>query len=107
MSAAEWANTLASGIVVVSALVFVVVYHLAAPWRSTTMGRHLMAFGATIGALCAYTVVIALVGQDGPAAATLRILRTVILLLIAALLGQRTAMVLRAQRHLKSKDDDQ
>ena len=104
MSAAEWLNTLASGVVVVSALTFVVVYHLKAPWRSTAMGRHLMAFGAAIGALCAYTVVIAIAGQEGPSATVLRIVRAVVLLLIGGVLVQRTVMVLRAQRHSDPKD---
>jgi hypothetical protein len=104
VSAAEWVNTVVSGIVFLSALVFVVTYHLKAPWRSTAMGWHLMSLGAAIGALGAYTVAIAMVGQEGPAAAALRILRAVVLLLIAGLLAQRTAMVIHAQRRASDSE---
>lgn len=106
MSAAEWLNTVVSGIVFVSAAVFVLIYHLNAPWRSTAMGRHLMAFGAAIGGLGAYTVAIAMVGPDGAPAATLRSVRAVLLLWIAGLLVQRTVMVIRAQRHVEKEEEE-
>ncbi|MEU7435722.1 hypothetical protein AB0B07_33515 [Streptomyces sioyaensis] len=104
MSAAEWINTVVSGIVLVSAVLFVVTYHLLAPWRSTAMGRHLMLFAGAIGGLGAYTVAIAIVGQEGSAAAVLRIVRAILLLLIAGLLVQRTVMVIHVQRR-DSKGD--
>ncbi|MFI1161348.1 hypothetical protein [Streptomyces sioyaensis] len=104
MSAAEWLNTVVSALVLASAVVFAVTYHLLAPWRRSAMGRHLMLFAAAIGGLGAYTVAIALVGQDGPAAAVLRIVRALSLLLITCLFVQRTVMVIRVQRR-DSKDD--
>lgn len=91
-------NTIVSAIGFLSAMTFCVTYHLLAPWWSSTMGRNLMAFSAAVGAFCAYTVAIAVLGVDGPVAATLRYLRTAVVLLIAALLMQRTVMVIRAQR---------
>lgn len=104
MSADEWINIVVSGIVLVSAAVFAITYHLNAPWRSTAMGRNLMTFSAAMGGLGGYTVAIAIVGQDGTPAAVLRIVRAVLLLLIAGLLVQRTVMVIRAQRHADPKD---
>lgn len=98
MSTDEWINTVVSAFVFASALAFVVTYHLHAPWRSTPLGWHLMLFAGAIGGLGAYTVAIAIVGQEGPAAAILRYVRALSLLLIACLLVQRTVMVLRVQR---------
>lgn len=103
MSVAEWINTVGSAIVVASTIVFMVTYHLLAPWRSSAMGRHLMLFAGAIGGLGAYTVVIAIVGQEGCTAAVLRVVRALILLLIAGLFVQRTVMVVRVQRR-DSKD---
>ncbi|MEU8682968.1 hypothetical protein [Streptomyces sp. NPDC048611] len=104
MSTDEWINTAGSAIVLASAVVFVVTYHLLAPWRSTPLGWHLMLFAGSIGGLGGYTVAIAIVGQDGPAAFALRIVRTVLLLTIACLLVQRTVLVIRVQRR-DSKGD--
>jgi len=96
MECAQMANTAASALVVVCCLVFAVVYHLHAPWRSTSVGRHLMTFTLALGALCAYTVLIT-VWPDGIVAAILRGVRTVMLLALASLVVQRTRMVLVAQ----------
>lgn len=104
MSTDEWINTVGSAIVLLSTLTFIVTYHLLAPWRSTAMGRHLMLFAAAVGGLGAYTVAIAIVGQEGCAAAALRWVRALALLLIAGLFVQRTVMVIRVQRR-DSKDD--
>lgn len=104
MSVDEWINTVVSALVFGSAVAFVVTYHLHAPWRSTHLGWHLMLFAGAIGGLGAYTVAIVIVGQEGPAAAVLRYVRALSLLLIAGLLVQRTVMVLRVQRRLDSKD---
>jgi hypothetical protein len=98
VSTDEWINTVVSALVFASALIFVVAYQVHAPWRSTPLGWHLMLFAAAIGGLGAYTVAIAIVGQDGPAAAVLRYVRALSLLLIACLMVQRTVMVLRVQR---------
>lgn len=98
MDCAQIANNAASGLVALCSLVFAVVYHRHAPWRSTPVGRHLMLFTLAIGALGAYTVVVT-AWPEGIAATILRFARTLLLLLIAALVMQRTRMVLAAQHH--------
>lgn len=101
MSVDELINMIVSALVAAASLTFVVVYQVKAPWRSTPMGWHLMAFAASIGGLGLYTVVITLVGTDGPAATALRIVRSTLLLVLAALMIQRTVMVIRAQQGRK------
>lgn len=96
MNWAQTANLAASGLVALASLVFASVYHLRAPWRSTPVGRHLMTFTVAIGALGLYTVAITL-WPDGGTASVLRTARTVLLVVIAVLVFQRTRMVLRAQ----------
>ncbi|WP_330328163.1 putative phage holin [Streptomyces pseudovenezuelae] len=96
MDCAQLANTAASGLVALCCTVFAIVYHRNAPWRSTAVGRHVMTFTLAIGALSAYTVLIT-VWQEGVPAAVFRLVRTLVLLLIAALVVQRTHMVLSAQ----------
>lgn len=96
MTCTQLVNTAASGLVALCCLVFGVVYHLRAPWRSTAVGRHVMIFTQAIGALCAYTVAITF-WPDGYVAAVLRLARTGLLLVVAALVVQRTHMVIRAQ----------
>jgi len=96
MDCAQLANTAASGLVALCCAVFVVVYHRYAPWRSTSVGRHVMMFTIAIGALALYTVVITLWPSGAPAAA-LRFSRTLLLLIIAGLVVQRTRMVWAAQ----------
>jgi uncharacterized membrane protein YdcZ (DUF606 family) len=96
MDCAQFANTTASGLVALCCAVFAVVYHRNAPWRSTSIGRHVMAFTIAIGALGAYTVLVT-IWPNGPTGTVLRAARTLLLLLIAALVIQRTRMVLSAQ----------
>jgi hypothetical protein len=55
-----------------------------------------MMFTLAIGALGVYTVLITL-WPEGAAAAVLRTVRTILLVVIAGLVVQRTRMVLRAQ----------
>ena len=98
MDGAQLANTAASGLVTLACAVFAVVYHRHAPWRSTPVGRHLMSFTLAIGALGAYTVAITLWDHGAPAVA-LRVTRTLLLVVIAALVVQRTRMVVNAQHH--------
>ncbi|MFC9891454.1 putative phage holin [Streptomyces pilosus] len=90
------ANLAASGLVALASLVFAIVYHLRAPWRSTPVGRHLMGFTAAIGALGAYTIAIT-IWPDGTAASLLRAARTALMLVIAALVVQRIHMVVTVQ----------
>jgi hypothetical protein len=103
MGWAQIANIAASSLVALTCVVFAAVYHLHAPWRSTAVGRHVMAFTLTIGALGVYTVLITL-WPEGVAAVVLRTVRTVLLLVIAGLVVQRTRMVLRAQHEGASRE---
>jgi hypothetical protein len=96
MDCAQLANTAASGLVALCCAVFVVVYHRHAPWRSTPVGRHLMTFTVSIGLLALYTVLVT-IWPAGVTGTALRSARTLLLLLIAGLVVQRTHMVLSAQ----------
>lgn len=105
MDCAQLANVAASALVAVCCSVFAVVYHLHAPWRSTSVGRHLMTFTLAIGALGAYTVLITIWDVGAPAA-VLRTVRTLLLVVIAVLVVQRTRMVLIAQHQGALHDTD-
>lgn len=96
MDCAQLANTYASGLVALCCAAFAVVYHRHAPWRSTSVGRHVMLFTIAIGLLALYTVLVT-IWPVGVAGTALRSARTLLLLLIAALVIQRTHMVLSAQ----------
>ena len=96
MDCAQLANVAASALVALCCMIFAVVYHLYAPWRSTAVGRHVMVFTLAIGALTFYTVLIT-AWPEGTPAAVLRWIRTGLLVVIAALVLQRTLMVWRAQ----------
>ncbi|MGP3737895.1 putative phage holin (plasmid) [Streptomyces sp. GDS52] len=96
MNWAQITNLAASGLVALASLVFVIAYHLHAPWRSTVVGRHLMGFTAAIGALGAYTIAIT-IWPDGAAASVLRTARTALLVVIACLVVQRIRMVVTVQ----------
>jgi hypothetical protein len=98
MTWAQMANTGASALVALAASAFVVAYSVLAPWRRSEVGRHVMAFTASIGALGAYTVAVT-VWPSGPVAIALRVTRVVLLLAIAGLVVQRTRMLIRAQRN--------
>jgi FlaA1/EpsC-like NDP-sugar epimerase len=97
-----WLNVVASGAATVVCAGFVVVYHLHAPWWRSATGRHLMAVGAALTLLFAYTVGIS-VWPDGCPAAVLRCIRTVVVVAIAGLMVQRTRMVLRAQHEPRDR----
>lgn len=105
MDDAQLANAIASALVALCSLVFAVVYHVRAPWRSTSVGRHIMTFTLAIGALCLYTVLVT-IWPEGPFATVARVLRTLLLLGIAGLIVQRTGMVRRAQRHAHTEHAD-
>ncbi|MEV0090478.1 hypothetical protein [Streptomyces sp. NPDC050738] len=94
---AQLINVVASGLVAVSCGWFTWTYHRRAPWVTTPTGRRLMALVTVIGLLGTYTVLITF-WPDGAIAAVLRIARTVVLLLIAALIMQLTQTVIRVQR---------
>lgn len=105
MDCAQLANTYASGLVALCSIIFAAVYHRHAPWRSTEIGRHVMGFTLAIGALGLYTVLVTL-WPNGIAAALLRASRTILLLVIAALVLQRTRIVLNAQHQGALHDND-
>lgn len=105
MTCTQLANTAASGLVALCCMVFAVVYHLYAPWRSTPVGRHVMGFTVAIGALTAYTVAITL-WPHGVTAMVLQLVRTVLLLVVAGLVLQRIHMVLRVQTRSAIADAD-
>lgn len=98
MGWAQMANTAASALVAVTAAVCAAVYHLRAPWWESAAGRHIMAFTGAVGLLSLYTVLLTVWWPHGPVAAGLRVTRVVVLVALAALLVQRTRMVIRAQR---------
>ncbi|WP_206308421.1 hypothetical protein [Streptomyces sp. A1277] len=98
MSVAQIVNLAVSALVFLCSVVFVITYHVLAPWRSTPMGWHVMFFTGSIGGLSLYTVIVTITGLDGTPATVLRIVRAALLLLVAALICQRTRMVWVAQR---------
>ena len=104
LAADQWVNIGASALAALTCAVFALVYHVRAPWWRSKVGRNLMLFAGAVGGLCLYTVLITL-WPTGCPATVLRIVRTVSLLAIAALMVQRTALVIRAQAVSHRKDD--
>jgi uncharacterized membrane protein HdeD (DUF308 family) len=101
MDAAQIANVSASGLVAVAAGVASVVYHWKARWWQSRWGRHVMAVTVSMGLLGLYTVLVTLVWPVGPVTAVLRVARTVLLVIVAGLLVQRTRLVIDAQRRVE------
>lgn len=89
----------------IAAAVFMAAYHLAAPWRASAIGRHMMAFAGAILATVS-TVWMRLLWGAQPWMAALRMACAIA---IAALLVQRVWLLLRAQWHARgcarSSDD--
>ena len=98
MDAAQLANVSASGLIAVTAAVAATVYHLRAAWWRSRWGRNVMGVTISIGLLGLYTVLVGLVWPAGPVTTVLRVGRTVVLVVLAGLLLQRTQLVLDAQR---------
>lgn len=96
LDSAQLANVYASGLVALCCVIFAIVYQLHAPWKSSAVGRHIMTFTLAIGGLCAYTVLVS-IWPEGVFATVMRVARVLLLLGIAALVIQRTRMVLVAQ----------
>lgn len=93
----QLANVSASGLVFFASLVFAITYHLRAPWRSTAIGRHIMAVTISMGLLGLYTVLVT-IWPHGPTVGALRVGRTVLLASLAAQLAWRTRLMIDAQR---------
>jgi hypothetical protein len=98
MDAAQMANVAASGLIAVTATVAATVYHLRARWWQSAWGRNVMGVTVAIGLLGLYTVLVSLVWPSGHVTAVLRVGRTVVLVVLAGLLVQRTQLVIDAQR---------
>ena len=92
----QWINTVGSALAFTTCATFAVVYHVRAPWWRSAVGRNLMAFAGAVGGLCLYTVLITL-WPTGCPATVLRGVRIALLVSIAVLMVQRTALVIRAQ----------
>ncbi|MBL3664555.1 hypothetical protein JL475_00645 [Streptomyces sp. M2CJ-2] len=97
LRADQWINVSASMLAVLACAVFVITYHYKAFWWRSEVGRNLMGFAAAVGMLCLYTVLVTM-WPDGHFAIVARAIRTAILLAVAALMVQRTRMLLKAQR---------
>ncbi|MFJ2630819.1 hypothetical protein ACIO6U_02495 [Streptomyces sp. NPDC087422] len=105
MGWSQWINVVGSGLVAATAVAFVIAYAVSAPWWRSPVGRHVMSVTASMGWLGVYTVLIT-VWPHGPTAAALRVSRAVVILLLAGLLVQRTVMVVRAQREIRSREKE-
>ncbi|GGU90888.1 hypothetical protein GCM10010275_29830 [Streptomyces litmocidini] len=92
----QWINVGASALAFLTCCVCALVYHLRAPWWKSDVGRNLMLFAGAVGGLCLYTMLITL-WPTGCPAVVLRGMRTVVLLAVAALMLQRTLLIVRAQ----------
>jgi hypothetical protein len=101
MDVAQMANVAASGLVAGAAATAAVVYHVKARWWQSRFGRHVMAVTVSMGLLGLYTVLVTLVWPAGPVTAVLRVARTVLLVVVAGLLVQRTRLVVEAQRRVE------
>jgi hypothetical protein len=97
LSIDQWFNVVASMLAVAACVGFVVAYHLHAPWWRSGVGRNLVGFAAAVGMLCLYTVLVT-VWPDGCFIIVARSVRTAVLLAVAALMVQRTRMLLKAQQ---------
>ncbi|MFJ6559992.1 hypothetical protein ACIQMV_08935 [Streptomyces sp. NPDC091412] len=103
LSIDQWINFAASALGFAACAGFAITYHLKATWWRSEVGCNLMAFASAVGLLCAYTVLVNL-WPDGPLAVVLRAIRILTVLAIAALMVQRTRLLLKAQReHERAK----
>ncbi|WP_432019927.1 putative phage holin [Streptomyces sp. 1222.5] len=93
----QWVNAGASLLAAGSCAVFAVTYHLRATWWRSEVGRNLMGFAATVCLLCLYTVAVT-VWQEECWLMAMRALRTLVLVVVAGLMVQRTRLFLKAQR---------
>ncbi|MDI5965706.1 putative phage holin [Streptantibioticus silvisoli] len=90
-------NVVMSGVGAFVCLVFVVAYHVLAPWWRSEAGRNLMAFAGAVGAFLAYTVAIWF-WPHGATASVLRGVRVTVSAAIILLMVQRLVILLRVQR---------
>jgi hypothetical protein len=98
----QWANVAASLLVSLACAAFIAAYHTRVTWWRSDVGRNLMALAAALGALFLYTVPASL-WPDGCLAIVLRWVRVGLALAIAAVMVQRTRLLLRAQREHRDR----
>lgn len=98
LSGDQWVNIAASGLAALACVTFAVTYHLRASWWRSEVGRNQMAFAVSVAALCVFTVLATAWMGDECVLMALRIWRTVVVLAVAALMVQRTRLLLKAQR---------
>jgi hypothetical protein len=106
LSIDQWVNIGGSAGAALVCAVFVVVYHLKAPWWRSETGRNLMGLPATIGLLFLYTVLIS-IWPDGCFAVVMRGVRTLLALATIALIAQRIRILLQVQREPSRNIDAQ
>jgi hypothetical protein len=94
----EWVNVVMSALATLVCAVFVVVYHVRAPWWRSEVGRNLVGFAAAVGALCLYTVLGTIWQDDRCALMALRGFRDLVLAAVIGLMVQRTRLLVKAQR---------
>ncbi len=98
LSGDQWVNIAASMLAAVACLTFAVTYHLRATWWRSEVGRNQMSFATSVAALCVFTVLATVWMGDECILMVLRIWRTLVLLAVAALMVQRTRLLIKAQR---------
>jgi len=99
LSRLDWsqlANVAASALIAAACGRTVLVYRRA-PWRASRVGRHMMTVTVSIGLLGAYTVAAAL-WPTGHVVTVLRVVRTLVLIVLAVLMHQRARMVRDGRR---------
>ncbi|MFJ4808478.1 putative phage holin [Streptomyces longwoodensis] len=99
----EWVNMTASALAAAACAAFAVIYHVRAAWWRSEVGRNLMSFAAAVCALCVYTVLATIWQGDKCVLMALRSARTLVLLAVAALMVQRTRLLLKAQREHRNR----
>ncbi|WP_035796536.1 putative phage holin [Kitasatospora mediocidica] len=92
------ANLSASALIFFACTRTVITYHRRAPWRSSRIGRHIVTVTASVGLLGLYTVVVTL--WPGTLLA-LRVVRTVLLVVLAYSMHVRARLVIDAQREIE------
>jgi hypothetical protein len=103
LSGDQWVNIAASMLAAVACITFAITYHLRATWWRSNVGRNQMAFAASIAALCIFTVLTAVWIGDECILMALRIWRTAVLVAVAALMVQRTRLLIKAQRESRDR----
>jgi uncharacterized membrane protein YcjF (UPF0283 family) len=99
----EWVNVAASTLAGLACAAFALTYHVRVTWWRSEVGRNLMSFAVAVGALCLYTVLATIWQGDDCILMALRIFRTVVLLAVAALMVQRSRLLLKVQRESRDR----